>query len=207
MQFVWMHNFSSKIPQLLSATPPFSYSELFAGNFSIGRTRKDDVQHAAYLYHQSTTPDTLGNSMKDSPTGLLGYILQFFHFGRVLDRKENAGARIENHIPRDVILDNVMLFWMTGSIGTSMRMYAETINRRVWYMNIDGTPSPVPAWITEPRFEIISHPYYLLKKKYPNLISYKILEFGGHFFPYEFPEFYANEILTALTAFRKIHKY
>ncbi|XP_060807887.1 juvenile hormone epoxide hydrolase [Amyelois transitella] len=191
---------------LLSSVTDSAYTDsVYTANYTGRRTRDDDNRQSPYLFHQASSPDTLGIGLNDSPSGLLGYILEKFHFARVLDRKENAGVKIQDHIPRDVLLDNIMLYWMTGSITTSMRFYAETFNDRVIAMNVDETPSPVLTWITEPRYEISPHPHWVKKTKFPNLVSHKILNFGGHFLYYEFPDVYANEVISAVAAFRKIH--
>ncbi|KAM3958733.1 juvenile hormone epoxide hydrolase-like [Aphomia sociella] len=195
----------ARLPAIAAGLIPTMANSIYVGNNTKGRTSEDNIQQLAYLYHQATKPDTLGMALNESPSGLLAYLLEKLHFGAVLDRRENAGARIETFIPKDAILDTITLYWMTNSITTSMRIYAETYNRRTFAMNIDEIPTPVPTWIIEAKYEVSAFSIGTLQNKYPNLIHHSTLEIGGHFLPYELPELFSNDILDAITAFRIWH--
>ncbi|XP_059061327.1 juvenile hormone epoxide hydrolase-like [Achroia grisella] len=195
----------ARLPSLASLLIPDMGNSIYAGNNTKGRTSEDNIQQLAYLYYQSTKSDTLGMALNESPTGLLAYLLEKFHFGSVLDRRENAGARLDSIMPRDKVLDTITLYWMTRSITTSMRIYAEVFNRRTFAMNIDEIRTPVPTWVLEAKYEISGFSTGTLQNKYPNLIQHRTLEYGGHFLPIELPEMFSNDVLDAITAFRSWH--
>lgn len=67
--------------------------------------------------------------MKDSPVGLLAYLLniysQFTHPENEL--REDAG--LLDKFKLEDLLDNIMMYWITGSITTSMRIYSENLSK------------------------------------------------------------------------------
>lgn len=52
--------------------------------------------------------------------------------------------------------------------------------------------------------ELFIQPELLVKSKYPNMITYKIMERGGHFAAYEEPELLAREVLQFVNQVEKL---
>jgi hypothetical protein len=73
---------------------------------------------------QSTRPQTLAYGLTDSPAGQLAWITE--KFGEWTD-----GGLPDEAVNRDQLLTNVMLYWLTGTAGSSARLYYETAHR-VW---------------------------------------------------------------------------
>ncbi|MEK8225913.1 hypothetical protein NKG05_07375 [Oerskovia sp. M15] len=72
----------------------------------------------AYAAIQRTRPQTLAFALSDSPAGLAAWIVE------KLRAWSDCGGDVERRFTKDEILTNVTLYWLTGTIGSSMRMYA-----------------------------------------------------------------------------------
>ncbi|KAJ8948743.1 hypothetical protein NQ318_017912, partial [Aromia moschata] len=86
------------------------------------------LQELGHVYLQATKPDTIGVALRESPLGLAAYIMERF---LVLTNPDWINLRlggIEKKFGMTKLLDNVMIYWATGSITTSMRLYYETFN-------------------------------------------------------------------------------
>ncbi|XP_049881424.1 juvenile hormone epoxide hydrolase-like [Pectinophora gossypiella] len=99
-----------------------------------------------------------------------------------------------------------MVYWSTQSITTSMRLYAETLNKRHSALNLNKIPTPVPTWGLQAKYEILYQPPFILRFKYPNLLNTTVLEEGGHFLALQLPRVFSQDVLKAVAAFRDWHK-
>jgi len=107
------------------------------------------VEESGYLHIQATKPDTIGircdylvndrqgmkyeffkgTAVSASPIGLAAYILEKFSTGTNKNYKYRAdGGLLEEHTLDD-LLDNIMLYWITNSMTTGFRIYAEHFNK------------------------------------------------------------------------------
>lgn len=110
------------------------------------------LRESAYLHLQATKPDTIGNvealsrprryrssivnrfvpvtgnALSESPVALATYILEKFSTWTNPEySKRDDGGLLEKYT-MDELLDNVMVYWVTNSITTSMRLYAESFS-------------------------------------------------------------------------------
>ena len=78
-----------------------------------------------------------GVGLSNSPSGLAAYILEKFSSQTNLEWKTKEDGGLVPHFELDEILDNLMVYWVTNSITTSTRLYAESFNRRTsaWKLN------------------------------------------------------------------------
>lgn len=76
---------------------------------------------AAYNYQQATKPQTLGYGLNDSPAGLLAWIMEKFYTWT--DRRQSKG---QVPFDKDFIITNVCLYWLTGNVTSSFRIYYES---------------------------------------------------------------------------------
>lgn len=81
-----------------------------------------------YMHIQATKPDTVGVGLNDSPVGLAAYIIEKFTSWTNKNWQSRADGGLKDKFTYDKILDNVMIYWVTGSITTSMRLYSESFN-------------------------------------------------------------------------------
>ena len=76
------------------------------------------VNGTAYLDIQSTRPHSLGFGLDDSPLGLAGWILEKFQAW--CDTRDGMPVRV------DRLIDNLMLYWLTGTATSAARLYCES---------------------------------------------------------------------------------
>ena len=79
------------------------------------------------LPHSATKPDTVGFATANSPAGLAAYIIEKFYYWTGCAAGESSDC-LDNHFTKDELLTNVMIYWLTGSMPTAMRLYKEAVN-------------------------------------------------------------------------------
>ena len=72
----------------------------------------------------ATKPDSIGVALNDSPVGLAAYVIEKFFTWSGCKRNDSITC-LESHFTRDELLTNVMLYWLTGSMPSAMRLYKE----------------------------------------------------------------------------------
>nr|UTQ10530.1 juvenile hormone epoxide hydrolase-2 [Antheraea pernyi] len=166
----------------------------------------DLVEESGYLHIQATKPDTVGVGLTDSPAGLLAYILEKFSTWARLEYRSKPDGGLSLKWTKDQLLDNIMIYWTTKSIVTSMRLYSENFNKRQLGYQLDLIPTPVPTWLLQAQYEISYQPPCVLKLKYPNLVNETLFHDGGHFLAFELPRPFSEDVLKAVDQFRKLNK-
>ncbi|HEY2206355.1 MAG TPA: epoxide hydrolase [Pseudonocardia sp.] len=148
-------------------------------------------QHeAGYSTQQATRPQTLGYGLADSPVGQLAWVVEKFYAWTDCD------GHPENAVPRDVLLDNVMLYWLTNSATSSARLYWESFFALFAQMGEVSAPSSYTQFPKE-LFRISER---WLRTRFTGLRYYGTAGKGGHFAALEQPELFVQEVRTALRA-------
>jgi epoxide hydrolase len=125
---------------------------------------------SGYSAIQSTRPQTLAYGLTDSPAGQLAWIVE--KFGEWTD-----GGLPDEAVDRDQLLTNVMLYWLTGTAGSSARLYYESARARS-----SGPPatSTVPTGVAVfPRD--IAPPIRRIAELSNNIVHWTEFDRGGHF--------------------------
>jgi pimeloyl-ACP methyl ester carboxylesterase len=135
-----------------------------------------------YSKQQSTRPQTLGYGLVDSPVGQLAWIVEKFWAWTDCD------GHPENVVSRDELLDNVMLYWVTGSGASSARLYWESFNSFVTDGRVE-LPTGVAAF---PK-EILRTPRRWCEAAY-NVTHWSTMPRGGHFAAFEQPELFIDDV-------------
>lgn len=150
------------------------------------------AKEGGYAIMHRTKPQTLAMALADSPAGLAAWIVE------KLQSWGDTGGDVESAFSRDAILALVTEYWVTGCIGSSMRMYrANTaIPDEAWAPRIE-----VPCGYSVFPVDIAPPPREWLERT-SNLVYLSHPERGGHFAPIEQPQIYADELRTFLRAFR-----
>jgi len=78
-----------------------------------------------------------GAAIADSPAGLAAYILEKFSTWTNNENKFRSDGGLLEKFTLDELLDNIMLYWITNSITTSVRLYAENLNKTYLAKKID----------------------------------------------------------------------
>lgn len=140
---------------------------------------------AGYSAVQSTRPQTLGYGLVDSPAGQLAWIVEKFQAWT------DCAGHPENAVARDRILDDVTLYWLTGSGASSARIYWEN-------SPADRTGEvTVPAAVSVFPKDIEKVPRSWVETRFTDLRYYNVLDHGGHFPTLEVPARYLQEVRAA----------
>ncbi|CAH1132410.1 unnamed protein product [Ceutorhynchus assimilis] len=97
----------------------------------------DLILESGYLHIQATKPDTVGTALRESPIGLAAYILEKFVTWTNLQWKDLEDGGLSRKYTYDKLLDNIMIYWVTRSITTSQRLYAEMFNKEMYLKGFD----------------------------------------------------------------------
>lgn len=164
--------------------------------FPLGKKTFQDVilLEMGYNHIQSTKPDTIGVALRDSPAGLAAYILEKFTTWTNPAWKDLEDGGLTKKFTMDQLLDNVMIYWVTRSITTSMRLYSEMFRKDTLALNLDEIPIRVPTACARFKNEISILPESTLREKFLNLTQITLHPDGGHFAAFEVPEILANDI-------------
>ncbi|RVE45004.1 hypothetical protein evm_010322 [Chilo suppressalis] len=164
------------------------------------------LEESGYMHIQATKPDTVGISLLDSPSGLMAYILEKFSTWTRKEHRSKVDGGLEFRFTKDQLIDNLMMYWTTRSITTSMRLYSECFNKKYMALKMDEIPTKVPTWTIQGKNELGYLPPWLIKLKYPNLVKDNPIDDGGHFLALELPQVFSEDVLNAVQAFRQWHK-
>jgi pimeloyl-ACP methyl ester carboxylesterase len=157
-----------------------------------------------YFLEQATRPQTIGYSLLDSPVGLAAWLLDhdtdaYYKISRAFVDGEPVG-----NLTRDHIVDNITLYWLTGTGASAARSYWE-IGRAQAAADAAGQAPPlvsVPVGFTTFPGEVWAAPRSWVEMVYPNPTHFNEVDKGGHFAAWEEPELFATEIRTALSPLR-----
>ncbi len=141
----------------------------------------------AYQRIQATKPQTLAYGLADSPAGLAGWIVEKFHGWSDCDDK------IESRFSRDRLVDNISIYWLTGTINSSTRLYYESIGPGRHHR-----PPPITVPLGHAAFpaEIIRAPRSWCEAAFPTLCHWTDMARGGHFAAMEEPELLVDDVRT-----------
>lgn len=143
-------------------------------------------EEVGYTWIQGTKPQTLAYALTDSPVGLASWIVEKFHTWS--DHKGD----LDGYLGKDAMLTNIMLYWVTGAIGSSFWPYYARMHGP-WPIP-DGAVINVPMGYAEFPKEILRPPRSLAEKMYGDIRRWSKMPKGGHFAALEQPELLANEV-------------
>ena len=157
---------------------------------------------AAYFLEQATRPQTIGYALLDSPVALAAWLLDhdtdsYYKISHAFVDGEPAG-----NLTRDNIVDNITLYWLTGTGASAARWYWET-GRAVAGAHAAGQAPPavsVPVGFTTFPGEIWAAPRSWVETVYPGLAYFNEVDRGGHFAAWEEPELFAAEMRAAFSS-------
>ncbi|KPP59780.1 epoxide hydrolase 1-like [Scleropages formosus] len=162
----------------------------------------ESLKETGYMHIQATKPDTVGRALNDSPVGLAAYILEKFSTWTDPEFRNMEDGGLERKFSLEDLLTNVMIYWTTGSIISSMRFYKENFGKGLdephsKQVHLDACvmiPVYVPTALASFPNELMHSPKLWVKQKYHKLISFTPMARGGHFAAMEEPELLAKDI-------------
>jgi pimeloyl-ACP methyl ester carboxylesterase len=157
-----------------------------------------------YFLEQSTRPQTIGYSLLDSPVGLAAWMLDhdtdsYYKISRAFVDGEPVG-----NLTRDNILDNITLYWLTGTGTSAARWYWE-FGRFAAAAQAAGQPPPpvsVPVGFSSFPGDLFAAPCSWAAAVYPGLAYFNEADRGGHFAAWEEPELFSEELRAAFRSLR-----
>jgi len=155
-----------------------------------------------YFLEQSTRPQTIGYGLLDSPVALAAWMLDhdtdsYYKIARAFVDDEPTG-----NLTREHIVDNITLYWLTGTGASAARSYWENGRAQALAAGQPPPPAAVPVGFTAFPDEIFVAPRSWAEAVYPGLAYYGEADRGGHFAAWEEPELFSTEIRATFQSLR-----
>ncbi len=142
------------------------------------RQRDWFAAEGGYFHIQGTKPQTLSYGLNDSPAGLAAWIVEKYRTW------SDCGGDVEKRFTKDELLTTVTIYWVTQTIGSSTKLYYETL-RKPWHFE-QGEKIQVPCGIAVFPAEISTPPREWAERSY-NVQHWTVMPSGGHFAALEEP--------------------
>jgi pimeloyl-ACP methyl ester carboxylesterase len=157
-----------------------------------------------YFLEMATRPQTIAYALLDSPVALAAWLLDhdtdsYYKISRAFV----DGVPVGN-LTRDHIVDNITLYWLTGTGASAARSYWED-GAALAQAHASGQAPPevsLPVGFTTFPGEIWRTPRSWVENSYPNVTYFNEVDRGGHFAAWEEPELFAAEMLAAFSSLR-----
>lgn len=152
------------------------------------------VEEGGYISLQATKPQTLAYGLSDSPVGLAAWIVEKFRSWSDQD------CEFDKKFGNDELLTNIMIYWITNTIGPSAHRYFENTHSLPQLGRID-----VPTGVALFPSDVLLPPREWAEKNL-NIMRWTHMPRGGHFAAMEEPELLAEDIRAFFRQFRTIKK-
>jgi pimeloyl-ACP methyl ester carboxylesterase len=155
-----------------------------------------------YFLEQATRPQTIGYALLDSPVALAAWMLDhdtdsYLKISEAFVHKQPAG-----NLTRDNILDNITVYWLTGTGASAARSYWESGQAQAKAAGQAPPPMALPFGFTTFPGEIWRTPRSWVEKAYPNVAYFNEVDKGGHFAAWEEPQLFSEELRAAFRSLR-----
>ena len=152
------------------------------------------VEEGGYISLQATKPQTLAYGLSDSPVGLAAWIVEKFRSWSDQD------CEFDKKFGNDELLTNIMIYWITNTIGPSAHRYFENTHSLPQLGRID-----VPTGVALFPSDVLLPPREWAEKNL-NIMRWTHMPRGGHFAAMKEPELLAEDIRAFFRQFRTIKK-
>ena len=155
-----------------------------------------------YFIEMATRPQTIGYALLDSPVALAAWMVDhdtdaYYKIARAFVDGQPSG-----NLTRDNILDNITLYWLTGTGASAARAYWESGQATAKTGGQAPPPMTLPFGFTTFPDEIWKTPRSWVEASYPNVIYFHEVDKGGHFAAWEEPELFSSELRAAFSSLR-----
>jgi pimeloyl-ACP methyl ester carboxylesterase len=157
-----------------------------------------------YFLEMATRPQTIGFALLDSPVALAAWMLDHDTDSYYKISSAYVDERPSGNLTRDHILDNITLYWLTGTAASAARSYWED-GRALAAALASGQAPPavsIPVGFTTFPGEIWRSPRSWVEQSYPNLTYFNEVDRGGHFAAWEEPQLFTEEMRAAFRPIR-----
>jgi len=146
------------------------------------------TRHGYHLLVQGAAPDAFSPGLTDSPAGLAAWLVEKYR------NWSDCDGEVERRFSRNEICDFCSIYWLTGTIASSMRLYAAEARER-WRL-AEGERVEAPAAVADFPAEILHPPREWAERVLGDLRSWTTMPRGGHFAAFEEPELLAEDLLA-----------
>jgi pimeloyl-ACP methyl ester carboxylesterase len=155
-----------------------------------------------YFLEQTTRPETIGYALLDSPVALAAWMLDHDTDSYQKIARAFVDGRPSGNLTRDHIVDNITLYWLTGTGASAARSYWESGQAQVRAAGQAPPPVSIPVGFTTFPGEIVATPRSWVELAYPTLIYFNKVDKGGHFAAWEEPQLFSQELRAAFRPLR-----
>ena len=159
----------------------------------------------AYFQEMATRPQTIGYALLDSPAALAAWMCDhdtdsYYKIARAFVDGQPVG-----NLTREHIVDNITLYWLTGTGASAARSYWEDFGVAAVHARAGQAPPPVsvPVGFTTFPGELWRTPRSWAEASYSTLSYFNEVDRGGHFAAWEEPELFATEVRAAFRPLRQ----
>jgi pimeloyl-ACP methyl ester carboxylesterase len=156
-----------------------------------------------YFVEMATRPQTIGYALLDSPVALAGWMVDHDTDAYYKIARAFVDGRPSGNLTRDHVLDNITLYWLTGTGASAARSYWEAYGPDAPAAGREPLPaSTIPFGFTTFPGEIWRTPRSWVDASYPNVVYFNEVDKGGHFAAWEEPELFSSELQAAFRSLR-----
>jgi microsomal epoxide hydrolase len=149
-------------------------------------------ERGGYALIQGTRPLSLLAGLNDSPAGLAAWIVEKFQAW------SDCEGDIERRFTKDELITNLMIYWVTGTIGASFQPYRDVMKAGA----LRWITEAAKGWLGSTRTPVglalfpkdLSKPPREWGKRFYNITRWMEMPRGGHFAALEEPDALADEI-------------
>ena len=183
------------VTTLGAATPPPGDSE--EARAALEAIKTFTTSGFGYFLEQSTRPQTIGYALLDSPVALAAWMLDHDTDGYYKIAGAFVDDRSTGNLTKEHIVDNVTLYWLTGTGASAARDYWEDGRARARFAVEPPPPASAPVGFTTFPNEVWAAPRSWVEVAYPDLAYFNEVDRGGHFAAWEEPELFSTEVRAA----------
>jgi pimeloyl-ACP methyl ester carboxylesterase len=156
-----------------------------------------------YFVEMATRPQTIGYALLDSPIALAAWMIDHDTDAYHKIARAFVDGQASGGLTRDHVLDNITLYWLTGTGASAARSYWEAYGADAPAAGLKPLPPPaIPFGFTTFPGEIWRTPRSWVEACYPNVIYFNEVDKGGHFAAWEEPELFSTEVRAAFRSLR-----
>jgi pimeloyl-ACP methyl ester carboxylesterase len=156
-----------------------------------------------YFVEMATRPQTIGYALLDSPVALAAWMADHDTDAYYKIARGFVDGQPSGNLTRDHILDNITLYWLTGTGASAARSYWEAYGPDAPAASQQPLPpTPIPFGFTTFPGEIWRTPRSWVEASYPNVVYFHEVDKGGHFAAWEEPELFSSELRAAFSSLR-----
>jgi pimeloyl-ACP methyl ester carboxylesterase len=183
------------VPPLVPATPQDGSALTEGEQRALDELNERTRTSSAYSAVHATRPQTIGYSLVDSPVGLAAWLLE-----KLWTWTDHPGD-LYAVLSRDQVLDDLSLYWLTGTGASSARLYWHSIDQVTrWFTDSVDDTIAVPTGATVFPREVPHPSRRLAERRFSRIVHWGEPERGGHFGAWEQPDLFVEEVRATTRA-------